>query len=104
GMDYPHPQNCLQIILDSRFDAASGGSNYGDYSNPDFDAKVDEALAIFDVNESLPVWQEAAAIACDDVALIPVYYGQYDYAWNDTVSNVSVDQFGNIVYTDLTTG
>lgn len=104
GMDYPHPQNYLQIILDSRFEAAQGGSNYGAYASDEFDAKVDEALAIFDVNESLPVWQEAAAIACDDVALIPMFYGQFDYAWNDTVQNVSLDQFGNIVYTDLTTG
>ncbi|MGH8873232.1 MAG: peptide ABC transporter substrate-binding protein [Acidimicrobiia bacterium] len=101
GMDYPHPQNYLQLLLDSRFDAAAGGSNYGLYANPAYDAKIDEALAIFDLNESLPVWQEVAAIACDDVALIPMFYGQYDYAWNDTVSNVSVDQFGNIVYTDL---
>jgi len=103
GMDYPHPQNYLQLLLDSRF-VPPGGSNSGFYANPEFDAKVDEALAIFDVNESLPVWQEAAAIACDDVALIPMYYGQYDYAWNDTVQNVSLDQFGNVVYTDLTTG
>ncbi|HVR77938.1 MAG TPA: ABC transporter substrate-binding protein [Acidimicrobiia bacterium] len=101
GMDYPHPQNYLQLILDSRFGGDAGGANYGYYSNPDFDAKVDEALGVFDLNESLPVWQEAATIACEDVALIPMFYGQYDYAWNDTVSNVSVDQFGNPRWTDL---
>lgn len=104
GMDYPHPQNYLQLILDSRFFSDAGGANSSFYENPDFDAKVDEALAIFDLNESLPVWQEAAEIACNDVPLIPMFYGQADYGWNDGVSGVRVDAQSNVVYSELTAG
>ena len=33
-----------------------------------------------------------------------MFYGQNSYAWNDTVSNVSVDAFSNLDYTALTLG
>jgi oligopeptide transport system substrate-binding protein len=101
GMDYPHPQNYLQLLLDSRFFSNAGGSNSSFYSNPDFDAKVDEALAVSDVEASLPLWQEAAEIACLDTPVVPMFYGLNQYAWNDTVDGVYVDAFGNVVYTDL---
>lgn len=101
GMDYPHPQNYLQLILDSRFHSDAGGANSSFYVNPEFDAKVDEALAVTDLNESLPVWQEAAEIACEDVPLIPMFYGQADYGWNDTVTGVRVDAQSNVAYTEL---
>ncbi|MEX2655193.1 MAG: ABC transporter substrate-binding protein [Acidimicrobiia bacterium] len=104
GMDYPHPQNYWQLLLDSRYHSNAGGANSSFYVNPAFDAKVDEALAINDLNESLPVWQEVAEIACNDVPVIPMFYGQADYAWNDTVSGVRVDSFSNVAYTELTPG
>ncbi len=102
GMDYPHPQNYLQLLLDSRF-AAPVGSNSSIYENPDFDAKIDEANAQTDINDALPLYQEAAEIACNDVPVIPMFYGLNQYAWNDTVDNVYVDAFSRVVYTDLTT-
>jgi ABC-type transport system substrate-binding protein len=104
GMDYPHPQNYWQLLLDSRFFSDAGGANSSFYANPEFDAKIDEALAITDLNEALPVWQEVGEIACNDVPVIPMFYGQADYAWNDTVSGVRVDSQSNVVYTELVAG
>jgi len=104
GMDYPHPQNYWQLLLDSRFHSDAGGANSSFYVNPEYDAKIDEALAITDLDEALPVWQEVGEIACNDVPVIPMFYGQADYAWNDTVGGVRVDSFSNVAYTELTPG
>jgi len=101
GMDYPHPQNYWQLLLDSRFYSDAGGANSSFYTNPDFDAKIDEALAITDLTEALPVWQEVGEIACNDVPVVPMFYGQSDFAWNDTVTGVSVDAQSNVDYSAL---
>ncbi len=101
GMDYPHPQNYWQLLLDSRFYSDAGGANSSFYTNSDYDSKIDEALAITDLNEALPVWQEVGAIACNDVPVVPMFYGQSDYAWNDTVSGVRVDSQSNVDYSSL---
>jgi ABC-type transport system substrate-binding protein len=103
GMDYPHPQNYWQLLLDSRF-APPVGSNSGFYSNPEFDAKIDEANAQADINDAIPLYQEAAAIACADTPLIPMFFSLNQFGWNDTVGGVTMDTFGNLVYSDLTAG
>jgi ABC-type transport system substrate-binding protein len=103
GMDYPHPQNYWQLLLDSRF-APPNGSNSTFYVNEEFDAKVDEANAQADINDAIPLYQEAAAIACADTPLIPMFFCLNQFAWNDTVDGVYVDAFGNLVYTDLVPG
>jgi ABC-type transport system substrate-binding protein len=104
GMDYPHPQDYWQLLLDSRFTSDQGGSNSTFYSNPAFDAKIDEANSKADLNDAIPLYQEAAKIACEDTPLIPMFYGLNQYAWNDTVGGVYVDAFGNVDYTALTAG
>jgi oligopeptide transport system substrate-binding protein len=101
GMDYPHPQNYLQLLLDSRYLPPTGANNTG-YSNPDFDSKLDEALAIPSIDEAAPVYQEVAEIACADAPLAPMFYGLNQFAWNDGVSGVYVDAFGDLDYTALT--
>jgi oligopeptide transport system substrate-binding protein len=103
GMDYPHPQNYWQLLLDSRL-VPPAGSNSTFYINPEFDAKIDEANGEAELDAAIPLYQEAAAIACADTPLIPLFFGLNQYGWNDTVSGVSMDPFGNIVYTDLVAG
>ena len=103
GMDYPHPQNYWQLLLDSRL-VPPGGSNTTFYVNPEFDAKIDEANAEADINNAIPLYQEAAAIACADTPLIPMFFGLNQFGWSDNVGGVFVDAFGNIVYTDLVPG
>ena len=103
GMDYPHPQNYWQLLLDSRF-VPPAGSNSTFYINPEYDAKIDEANSQADLEAAIPLYQEAAAIACADTPLIPMFYGLNQYAWSDNVGGVYVDAFGNIVYTQLTAG
>jgi ABC-type transport system substrate-binding protein len=100
GMDFPHPQNYWQGVLDSRA-IPPGGSNTSFYNNPEFDAKLDEANAVLDFEASLPVYHEAGVIACNDTPLIPVYFGLNQFAWNDTVDGVVMDAFARLVPTSL---
>jgi oligopeptide transport system substrate-binding protein len=104
GMDFPHPQNYWQPLLDSRFQPApfgQGGSNTFFYENPEFDAKIEEANAAPDLESSIPLYNEAAAIACADTPLIPMFYGLNQYAWNDTVDGVVMDAFAQLVPSSL---
>jgi oligopeptide transport system substrate-binding protein len=100
GMDYPHPQNYLQILLE--ITAPEGGNNATFWTNEEFSAKIQEALAFSDVEESLPTWQEAAEIACNDAPVAPMFYTSNTYAWNDTVGDVFVNAFGNVEWSQVT--
>ncbi len=102
GMDYPHPQNYLELLL--TLTAEEGGYNSTFWKDDAYTAKVAEANAETDLNTSIAVWQEAAEIACTNVPLAPMFYGQNSFAWNDGVGGVQVDAFGRLVYTELTQG
>jgi oligopeptide transport system substrate-binding protein len=101
GMDYPHPQNYMQLLLQSDFTPPVGANNTG-YSSEEFDAALAEALAVPDIEEAAPLYQEAMTIACEDAPLAPMFYGLNQFGWNDTVSNVFVDAFGTLDYARLT--
>lgn len=103
GMDYPHPQNYLQLLLQSDFTPPVGANNTN-YANEEFDSALAEALAIADIEEAIPAYQEAVSVACADAPLAPMFYGLNQFAWNDGVSGVYVDAFGDLDYTALTKG
>lgn len=103
GMDYPNPQNFLEPL----FATAShppAGSNNTFMSSDEFDAKLAEAKqanATGGIDEAVPLYQEAEDIVCDLTAVAPMFFGRNQFAWNDTVSNVYVDAFGDINYTQI---
>ncbi|MBW3662267.1 MAG: ABC transporter substrate-binding protein [Actinobacteria bacterium] len=104
GMDYPHPQNFLEPLFHSASHPPAG-SNTTFYTNPDFDAKLAEAnetAASEGLDAAIPLYQEAEDMLCNDITVIPMFYGQNQYAWNETVDNVFVDAFGDINYTEIT--
>ena len=103
GMDYPHPQNFLQTVLDPDFTPPTG-SNSTFYTSEEFNAALDEALAQTDLDASLPLYQEVVRIACEDVPLIPIFYDINLYGWTENVGDVFVNAFGDLVYTELTAG
>ena len=71
-MDYPTIENFLGPIY-----ATGAGSNDGDYSNPDFDAKLQEAAAAPDAEEANTLYQEAEAMLAEDLPAIPLWYTQH---------------------------
>jgi oligopeptide transport system substrate-binding protein len=69
--DYPHPQGFLDVLFHT-----GGEYNFGDYSNPSFDALVEQAGIEMDKTKSLQMYQQAEQMLVDDAAMIPLYFGQ----------------------------
>lgn len=68
------------------------------YDNPEFDAMVEEARRITDMEERLAIYREAARIVfLDDVAHLPAYHQTSTMAWLDTVNDVVVDPNSGIL-------
>lgn len=66
--DYHHPENWLQLWVEN------GALNTGGYSNPEYDAAVEAALAADDPQDAVGFWQRAEEILIDeDVALCPLF-------------------------------
>lgn len=67
------------------------GSNDAQYSNPDFDEKLDEAGRAHDPAEAVDLYKEAQEILFADLPGIPLWYQNATGGYADTVENV---QFG----------
>jgi oligopeptide transport system substrate-binding protein len=65
--DFPDPFTFMQLFQ------TGFGMNYGDYSNPQFDAYLDQASNINDNAARFALFQKAEAVLNDDGALLPVY-------------------------------
>jgi oligopeptide transport system substrate-binding protein len=64
------------------------GSNDGDYSNPEFDALLDEGASAADVEEGVEKFQQAQEILFQDLPSIPLWYTNALGAWSENVDNV----------------
>lgn len=100
-MTYPHPQNYLESLLESRSRVPQGANDAG-YESEEFDEALNRARSTTQLDDAVDAYQDAAAIACEDVPLMPIFYDTHTVAWNATVSNVRVDPLGVLDYTALT--
>ena len=69
-------------------------NNYGQYSNPDFDAAVDKAVAIVDEAERTKAYQDADDIVANDFPCIPMFYYTHGYVAGSRVHNLLSDSGG----------
>ena len=69
--DYPHPQDFLEILFHSGAD-----NNYGEYTNPEVDALLEEAGVEQDRQLSLALYQQAEQKLVEDAACLPLWFGQ----------------------------
>lgn len=67
--DYPIMDNFLYPLL-----YTGNGDNVSHYSNPEFDAKLDEARATVDKDARIKLMSEADAIAAEDMPIIPIIH------------------------------
>jgi oligopeptide transport system substrate-binding protein len=71
--DYPDSNNWLNEVFNSK-----SGQNYANYSNPDFDALVEEAAIEPDPAKRQELYKQAETIFInDDTAIAPIYYYTY---------------------------
>lgn len=68
--DYPDPNDFLGVLLRS-----SSSNDYGRWSNPAFDAAIDDALGATDPAAARSAYDRAEAIVRSDVPVVPLSYG-----------------------------
>ncbi|MEV0623594.1 ABC transporter substrate-binding protein [Nonomuraea sp. NPDC050404] len=99
AIDYPSPENYLTPIFHTG--AIATGSNYGGFSNKDFDelmAKGDQAT---DPAEGLKFYQQADDILLKELPYIPVYFYRSNFGHSTKVKNVKLNLLNQINWADV---
>lgn len=92
--DYPDPFTFMQLYL------TGFGMNDGGYSNPQFDALVNQAASINDAAERATLFHKAEAILNEEAPLLPVYYyvsqhliKPYVKGWQSNISDRNLSRY-----------
>jgi oligopeptide transport system substrate-binding protein len=100
GQDYPSPLNFLEPLYASYMTAADGGSNASNYNSPAFDEQLalgkDAIAASGNLADATSNYEAAEDILCDDAQTMPIRFSLNQFVWNDGVSNVFMDSYGNV--------
>lgn len=92
-MDYPSIENFLAPIY-----ATNASSNYFDYSNPEFDALIEEGNQGSTPEEANAKYQEAEQVLGRDLPTLPLWSTTRPVIWSTNVTDVNVTPFGDIDY------
>lgn len=68
-MDYPDPENILDVLFHSK-----SRQNNARYNNPDVDAKLEQARTETDTEKRLALYREVEKTLIEDVAWMPMYF------------------------------
>lgn len=95
--DYPTYDNFTYDLFHSD---AIGGNNHGSYSNPEFDALIDEAKQTVDLDAATELYNQAEDILLNqDIGVVPYLYYSLDYVYSDeTVAEFPVSPLGLILW------
>ena len=88
-MDYPSIENFLGPIY-----ATGADSNWSQYDNPEFNAKLTEAAAAGTDDEANKLYQEAEQMLGEDLPTTPLWYPTTTVGWSDRVTDVKINAFG----------
>lgn len=89
-MDYPSIENFLVPVYKT-----GASSNVSDYSNPQFDALMDEGAATAGA-EGLAKFQQGEALLAQDMPTIPMWYGKTVAGYSENVTNVELTAFSRV--------
>jgi ABC-type transport system substrate-binding protein len=73
----------LVPLLDGRNIQPAGNNNYGEYDNPQVNAKIDQALAEPDRNKRGQMWGEIDKMIMEDAAWAPFLYDKTQIFWSE---------------------
>jgi oligopeptide transport system substrate-binding protein len=94
-MDYPVAENFLGPLY-STSALPPAGSNYTFYSNPEFDALLQQGNAAASDEEAVAAYQAAEDVLVRDFPSAPLFYRLNQGAHSENVDNVVIDAFGRI--------
>ncbi|MBW5483777.1 peptide ABC transporter substrate-binding protein [Streptomyces bambusae] len=97
--DYPLIQNFLQPLY---FTGAS--SNYGKFSDPEFDKLIDEANSETDTAKAVATFQDAEKILAAQMPSIPLWYQNGSAGYSERLTDVELNQFSVPVYDRIKVG
>lgn len=80
--DYPIMDNFLYPLFKT-----GSSDNYSFYSNPDVDAKLDEARTTVDDDARVALYQEVESIVGEDAVSIPMFYYRHTRVASDRVND-----------------
>lgn len=92
--DYQHPMSFLPLFK------TGDSSNNSFYSNPEYDALVDQVMVETDPAKAVDLIMQAEAIAAGDYCCLPLFYRTNTYLMKDYVSGVFMIASGNIYFQD----
>ena len=95
--DYPGLGNFLVPLY-----GTGGSSNDGDYSNPDFDAKLKEAAGAKTSEESNTLYNQSQETLFKDLPAIPLWYSNATGGYSENVSNVEFGWNSTPLYYKIT--
>ncbi|ALU22222.1 ABC transporter substrate-binding protein [Corynebacterium pseudotuberculosis] len=97
--DYPLLGNFLSPLY-----ATNASSNDGDYSNQEFDKKLNAAASASSVEEGIKLYQEAEEILYKDLPAIPLWYSNVTGGYSQNVNNVVFSWKSVPAYSQITKG
>ncbi|MFF5445197.1 ABC transporter substrate-binding protein [Streptomyces sp. NPDC012888] len=97
--DYPLIQNFLEPLY---YTGAS--SNYGKFSDPEFDRLVDQANEESDAAKAISTFQDAEKILATQMPSIPLWYQNGSAGYAERLSGVTLNQFSVPVYDQIKVG
>ena len=95
SMDYPSPQNYLEPLY-SAAAIPPAGSNTTFYTNPEFDALIDQGNQAASNEEAIGFYNQAEDILLEDMPIIPMFFELEQAVHSENVSDVVIDVFGDI--------
>ncbi|PRQ12272.1 ABC transporter substrate-binding protein [Corynebacterium sp. 13CS0277] len=94
--DYPGLGNFLAPLY-----ATGASSNDGQYSNPEFDAKLKAAATADSVEKSNEIYNSSQEILFADLPAVPLWYSNVTGGWADTVDGVVFNWKSTPEYHDI---
>ena len=95
--DYPSLQNFLGPLY-----VTGAGSNDGNYSSEEFEAKLKEGLAATTVEDGVEKFNEAQEILLKDLPVVPLWYQAVQGVWSNNVNGVEFGWNGVPMYNEVT--
>ncbi len=94
--DYTHPMSFLPLLV------TGDANNNSFYSNPEYDALVEQAMAETDTEAAVELILQAEDIAMDEYPFITLYYKTNDFLMKDYVQGYYMLSNGNLCFKNTT--